>query len=255
MHAWNLIKRWTKYCWYNFEIEFNTASNCTFAVTSSSLKVKPLVILDLGWKLWVYKKTLLSSLFLLCIFPLTFWNVSYWYTVHKLCIKVKQIPKSTIWRRRKNDWLSIVLLILIQTLLSSFSPWSELELFGQFEELADWEVSVEQPIWSCAEAFQGSTRIRLERARTDNCLSFNISEDKIQIQKYSQIQTKIQIHTILEDGEDGKDGWYRLRHSCAAPALASMWVACNLSHQTGLKCIKIKMAQNISDETGRKCLR
>ena len=105
MHAWNLIKRWTKYCWYNFEIEFNTASNCTFAATSSSLKVKPLVILDLGWKLWVYKKTLLSSLFLLCIFPLTFWNVSYWYTVHKLCIKVKQIPKTTIWRRRKK-WLT-----------------------------------------------------------------------------------------------------------------------------------------------------
>ena len=45
-----------------------------------------------------------------------------------------------------------------------------------------------------------------------------------------QIEIEIQLHiqkqmslTILEDGENGKDGWYRLRHSCAASALASMW--------------------------------
>ena len=77
---------------------------------------------------------------------------------------------------------------------------------------------------------------------------------QIEIEIQLRIQKQISL-TILEDGENGKDGWYRLRHFCAAPALASMWVACNLSHQTGLKCIKIKMAQNISDETGRKCLR
>ena len=60
---------------------------------------------------------------------------------------------------------------------------------------------------------------------------------QIEIEIQLRIQKQISL-TILEDGEDGKDGWCRLRHSCAAPALASMWVACNVLDQSGMQCIR-----------------
>ena len=47
---------------------------------------------------------------------------------------------------------------------------------------------------------------------------------QIEIEIQLRIQKQISL-TILEDGENGKDGWYRLKHFRAAPALASMWVA------------------------------